>query len=195
MLVLWAVTHDAFVLRSEHGLDRHVERSPEAWDRIREGVAEGRIDDVPLPVESFAAWCPGPGLDADALSGCIRSCEMATLAEFLATVEAVWSGEGEPDSLPPTALALVLEICRMRRIRIERDYEPVRGTAQYPLRAAGRPAPRGARAARTLCADSMVSSHGTARSIPMSGCALPWTSRPNPNRVASTTRRVSISRT
>ena len=140
--VLWAVTHDAFVLRSEHGLDRHVERSPEAWDRIREGVAEGRIDDVPLPVESFAAWCPGPGLDADALSGCIRSCEMATLAEFLATVEAVWSGEGEPDSLPPTALALVLEICRMRRIRIERDYEPVPGERRnihYELQGARRP--------------------------------------------------------
>ena len=140
--VLWAVTHDAFVLRCEHGLDRHVARSPDAWDRIREGVAEGRIDDVPLPVESFAAWCPGPGLDADELRACIRSCEMATLAEILATVQAVWSGEGEPDSLPPTALALVCEICRMRRIRIERDYEPVPGERRniyYELQGARRP--------------------------------------------------------
>ena len=140
--VLWAVTHDEYVLRCEHGLDRHVERSPDAWDRIREGVAEGRIDDVPLPVESFAAWCPGPGLDADELSGCIRSCEMATLAEILATVQAVWSGEGDPDSLPPTALALVCETCRMRRIRIDRDYEPVPGERRniyYELQGARRP--------------------------------------------------------
>ena len=140
--VLWAVTHDEYVLRCEHGLDRHVARSPDAWDRIREGVAEGRIDDVPLPVESFAAWCPGPGLDADELSGCIRSCEMATLAEILATVQAVWSGEGDPDSLPPTALALVCEICRMRRIRIERDYESVPGERRniyYELQGARRP--------------------------------------------------------
>ena len=140
--VLWAVTHDAFVLRCEHGLDRHVERSPEAWERIRVAVAEGRVADLPLPVESFAAWCPGPGLDADALSGCIRSCEMATLAEYLATVEAVLSGEGEPDSLPPTGLALVLEICRMRRNRIERDYEPVPGERRnihYELQGARRP--------------------------------------------------------
>ena len=89
-------------------------------------VAEGRLHDVPVPTESFAAWCPGPGLDADELRGCIQA-STAHLPEFLATVGAVWSGEGEPDSLPPTTVALLIEVCRMRRRRIERDYEPVPG--------------------------------------------------------------------
>ena len=140
--VLWALTHDQYLLRCEHGLDRHVNRSPVVWDRIRVAIAEGRLADVPVPTETFAAWCPGPGLDADTLSGCILFCETATLAEYLATVEAVWSGEGDPDSLPPTALALVLEICRMRRLRIERDYVPVpgeRGAIHYELQGARRP--------------------------------------------------------
>ena len=140
--VLWAVTHGEYVLRSEHGLDPHVERSPESWERIRVAVAEGRLHDVPVPTESFAAWCPGPGLDEDELRGCIRCCEEATLAEFIATVEAVWSGEGEPDSLPPTTVALLIEVCRMRRRRLERDYEPVpagRRNISYEVQGARRP--------------------------------------------------------
>ena len=140
--VLWAVTHGEYLLRSEHGLDRHVNRSPVAWDRIRVAVAEGRLDDVPVPTETFAAWCPGPGLDEDELRGCIRSCEAAILAQYLDTVEAVWSGEGEPDSRPPTPVALIVEICRMRRLRIERAYDPVSGERRnifYEMQGARRP--------------------------------------------------------
>ena len=139
--VLWALTHGEYLLRSEQGLDSHVERSPEAWRRIQLAVDEGCLDDVPVPTESFAAWCPGPGLDADELRGCIQA-STAHLPEFLATVEAMWSGNGEPESLPSTPVALIVEICRMRRLRLERDYEPVPGGRRnifYETQGARRP--------------------------------------------------------
>ena len=139
--VLWAMTHDEYLLRCENALDPHVGRSVEEWERIRLALAEGRLGDLPVPVQTFCAWCPGPGLEEDDLRGCIGS-STPFLPELVATVEAVLSGTGEPGSLSPTHVALVVEICRMRRIRIERDYEPVPGerlNIYYELQGARRP--------------------------------------------------------
>ena len=124
--VLWAITHDAMVLESERQLDPEIERSTATWEQIRLAITECRLDAVPAPIQTVKAWCTGPGLDEDDIRACLTQYP-ESLPRLFETIGAVWGGDADPDSLPPTALSFILLIVRIRRVRIESDFQPLPG--------------------------------------------------------------------
>ena len=146
--ILWCRTHAAYQLPAERGLDLHIVADPSVWRHARHAIDAGRLDQVPIPGQGFAAWTSRSALAVrvgwplEALRGVEVVLDPADLRGFLAragsrlaslaaVVESVWSGVpgGLVDVLhgPPVAAVVVA-----RRRTIEDDWESVSGGSSCP---------------------------------------------------------------
>ena len=127
--VLWCITHGE-LLRAERELDSHIPRSADEWERIRGAVAEGRVGDIPIPINVARAWCVGEGLEVPDLRGSLEG-DLEALPLALRAVEVLWGGTDYaiPPALLP-ALRDALAIARVRRAKFEQDYVPPEGERQ-----------------------------------------------------------------
>ena len=136
--ILWSVSRDTLLLDAERGLDRHIPRSVEVWGAVQAAVAEGRIDDIPLPCELCSVWgihssaLPAPvgtgtPVPRSVLRGCLDETHRAgELAEIVRLVDDLWGG-GDADIEHSIASQAVVAGVFRRRAAIEDGYEPVSG--------------------------------------------------------------------
>ena len=126
LLVLWCVTHDDLLLSHERGRDPGIDPSPAGWARVREAVEAGRHEDVPAPVETFAAWSRGDGLEEYVLRIALQM-HAPLLADMARAVEMLLEGGEEPVSLSFDALRLVVDALMRRRDWVAGGFEPLPG--------------------------------------------------------------------
>ena len=136
--ILWSVSRDTLLLDAERGLDRHIPRSVEVWGAVQAAVAEGRIDDIPLPCELCSVWgihssaLPAPvgtgtPVPRSVLRGCLAETHRAgELAEIGRLVDDVWGG-GEAEIEHSIASQAVVAGVFRRRAAIEDGFDPVSG--------------------------------------------------------------------
>ena len=126
LLLYCRATHDELLLSPERGLDPGIEPSPEGWARVREAVEEGRHEDVPAPLETFAAWSRRHGLEEYVLRSALKL-HAHLLADMARAVEMLLEGGEEPVWLSFEALRLVVAALMRRRDRVEGGFEPLPG--------------------------------------------------------------------
>ena len=119
--ILWCITHGE-LLGAERQLDPDIPRSADEWERIREAVAEGRVADIPVPIDIARAWYPGKRLEVSDLRRALAG-DLEALPIALRAVEVLWGGTeyAIPPALLP-ALREALAIARNRRLHLERAY-------------------------------------------------------------------------
>ena len=125
-LLYCRATHDELLLSSERGLDPGIESSPAGWARVREAVEEGRHEDVPAPVGTFAAWSRSDGLEEYVLRTALEV-HAPLLADMARAVEMLLEGGEEPVSLSFDARRLVVDAIARRRDRLVGGFEPLPG--------------------------------------------------------------------
>ena len=93
-------------------------------------MAQGRVADIPIPIDIARAWCTGEGLEEPDLRRALRG-DLEALPIALRAVEVSWGGSeyAIPSALLP-ALRDALAVARVRRARLERDYVPPDGERQ-----------------------------------------------------------------
>ena len=126
LAIVWCIAHDDLLLDAERGLDPGIERSPETWDRVRAAIEAGCIEEVPLPVRTFAAWHSADGFDEADLRD-LLSYGAETLAESARAVESLWGGEPCEPIRPSLGARLAKDAAFARRARIEQSYDPLPG--------------------------------------------------------------------
>ena len=124
--VLWCVTNDERLLTAERALDPEVERSPGAWARARAAIEAGRAGDLPLPVETFAAWGAGPELDEETLRACLAEGVRAR-PEMARVVELAWAREDPDEDVCRETARCVVAAAVRRRQGVEHAYRPLPG--------------------------------------------------------------------
>ena len=136
--ILWSVSRDTLLLDAERALDRHIPRAVEVWTAARCAVAEGRIDDIPLPCELCSVWGihssalpalvgTGTPVPRSVLRGCLVETHRAgELAEIGRLVDDLWGG-GEAEIEHSIASQAVVAGVFRRRAAIEDGFDPVSG--------------------------------------------------------------------
>ena len=124
--VLWCLSHDDGLLGSERGLDPEVAPSRGTWAAVCAAAASGRVEDIPVPNCTFAAWSARADLDEGVLRLALgKSAEV--LPETVRAVDLVWRRE-EPDADVPRRVARHVErAVTLRRVELERGFSPLPG--------------------------------------------------------------------
>ena len=122
LAALWCRSHGRLLLSAERDLDSQLERSPEAWERVRAAALAGRAEDLPLPIETLGAWLGGEIPCREALRERFVS-DTPGLALAVSAVEWLWAG-ADGSALPDGLRRQALCIARARRDRIDRGYQP-----------------------------------------------------------------------
>ena len=126
LFLLYCRFHAELLLSPERGIDPEIESSPAGWARVREAVEEGRHEDVPAPVETFAAWSRRDGLEEYVLRTAVEV-HAPVLADMARAVEILLEGGEESASLSFDALRHVVDAIARRRDRIVGGFEPLPG--------------------------------------------------------------------
>ena len=124
--ILWCLSHEDALLGSERGLDLEVAPSRETWAEVYAAAASGRVEDIPVPHRTFAAWSARADLDEGVLRLALgKSAEV--LPEMARAVDLVWRRE-EPDTEVPREVARHVErAATLRWVEVERGFSPLPG--------------------------------------------------------------------
>ena len=132
VLILWCVTHDGLLLASECGLESGIDASPAGWAGVRAALEAGRIEDVPAPTRTFAAWSWGDGLEESVLRIALGE-HAPMLADMARAVELLFEGGVGLDALSFDAVRVVANALVRRRNQVEGGFEPLPGERRSPF--------------------------------------------------------------
>ena len=124
--ILWCLSHGDGLLASERGLDPDIEPSPETWARVHCAASAGQPEVIPLPVRTFAAWSVGEGLDEAVLRSALVE-SAGELPELVRALERAWRHEAPDAERSPEAARHVGRAMAVRRVQLERGWEPLPG--------------------------------------------------------------------
>ena len=116
LTALYCVTHDGFLLEAERALDPGIDPSQDTWTTIVTAAREGRIEDIPAPVQLLRAWGAPDDLEEEAVRDCLRRCA-SLLPEVVAEVERLWGGtDGEDASQDVARTAVAMAVIRYQQL-------------------------------------------------------------------------------
>ena len=125
LTALFCVTHDGFLLEAERALDPGIDPSQDTWTTIVTAAREGRIEDIPAPVQLLRTWGAPDDLEEEAVRDCLRRCA-SLLPEVVAEVERLWGGtDGEDVSQDVARTAVAMAVIRYQQLHA--GFQPLPG--------------------------------------------------------------------